>query len=167
MSTSEVDTASRAELIRRLFVAFPMGATEERVAYYLQETAHVPLLDLAAGVARAGLTLETQRAPPLATLMRLVKEVKSETLREQDETRLLAAPRPRPLTADELDQCRMVRKLGREGWYWCCETGQFQSSGRHRTAAQTERAGMPIRDVTREQIYEAYAAHCGGEEVPF
>jgi hypothetical protein len=162
------DASARLDLIRKLFVAFPLGATPERVDYYAQETAKIPLLDLAAGVARAGLTLETSRAPSLATLLRLVGEVKNESLVQRDDARLLTEPKPRPFTADEQEQAHMVTELGRAGWYWCLELGKFVSGGKHRSGHQLhwqEEAGMVLCNVTREQIHAAHGEHCG--EIPF
>ena len=156
MSTSR-ESLDRVELIRRLFTAFPMGATEEQSTCYLQETRQIPLLHLAAGIARATSTLETKKVPAVATILRLVREVQGERIHGAEEQRQLEAPRHRPLTADELDQCRKASELGRFGLVWCLKAGAFVPVGDHWTAMQLHGTGIPLLDVTRDQILAAWS----------
>ena len=156
------DWHERVQVLRKLFVAFPHGTEEGALDYYAQGTLKLPLLTLAAAIQKASETLERRSPPPLATLLRLGMELRLSAM--QSQAQRLEGPRPRLMTSDELEQCRLVTELGRAGWYWCCEWGAFVNKG-WRTAEQLHGSGILLVGVTREQIHAAWGERC--QAAPF
>ena len=154
---------TRREIIRRLFVAFPMGATEDRCELYERATAEADLHDLAQATSRLIEYHRSTRAPTVAELLSGIRDAK--TVRLTREIPQIGDGFNRPLADNEKASVRKMYALGRAGIFWCCRTGSFIRGPSHRTAEQCERDGFSIRDPSLSDIDAAHRQHL--EEVPF
>ena len=176
-------TASRSAVnprqaaMEKLAAYFPLGAAKDRTAMYLghRAVAQVDTRDLAEAVERLSVTRAEKSFPALAVMLRVCHEAADDRRRADFSNRQEDDRQSRrPLSTDELDQCRILRDLGKRGVTWCDVCHDFTQAekgdnGGWRSCHYSEcveiwRQGRRDR-VTREQIHRGWERF-GGEAVP-
>lgn len=159
---SSAARSHREEVIRQLFLAFPQGATLERIDLYVEATRDLAVADLDAAIKRLIRVGSSQRAPTIGTVLDRAREIAKQRIMERPA--LEARTRRKP-TAAEVAQCDQIRDLARAGWYWCDTCARFRVGFCHYEANRALWRSDSAVEPSGESIARAHADIM--TEVPF
>jgi hypothetical protein len=150
-------TAGRKALFAALFIAFPLGASDEREALYLNQTRAEDFDDLREAISTLISNHDSSRVPAIAKLRRACLDARSKRVTQ----RLDSALEPgHILTDEEQRQASVVHALGRAGVYWCSKTATFAAPGEpFFSGHECFNARFELIDPRPGQIYAAEKKH--------
>ena len=163
------DRLARGEALQRLAVRFRSGADDKRLEAALEDVdrGRVATVDLEEAVQRIIAVHEKNTFPQSAVILRYCREAAEDRRRADFSSKETPTARTgRPPTTDEIDQCRMIRELGKRGVYFCDTCHNFRQAKKgangtgwdpcHYNENYALWAAGTDPPITREQIHQGF-----------